>query len=342
MAHADIKTLTEISTTQWGLITTAQAEEAGVSRLKLSRLVERGLLVRLAHGVYRDAGAAESNYEPVKVAWLSTNPTLLTEERLRNPDIIVGGTTATVLWDCGDLEPYPYQFYTKGRKQTQRKELKLLKTDFTDNDYQLVDGLPVARIEFVIADLLKRNYDNSLVFDVFKDARKWLKQSSQAGVRIDLDYLQGNLDRIAKRNRFRSGAEFLEYLHQSIGESQSDYMKTIYEMTQSITESFASMYINEAKTIAEKIAQSHQSMFSELTEQISSELSELAVQICSNAAQAALDTAGIAKYFQSNIDKEMLDLVVKTVSGNWRFKEAEAVIMKTLTIGSDDESITKV
>ena len=230
MSKTDYKVLSEISASQWGLITTAQAEQAGISRLKLSRLVERGQLIRLAHGVYQDSGAATSNNIPIKVAWLSTNLSLLAEERLSSPDIIVGGTTAAYLWNCGDLEPYPYQFYTNERKQTQRRDLLYIKKDFVKDDFKLADGLPVARIEFVIADLIRRKYDLSLVSNILREARSWIGSSSNRMTMFDPEFLNSCLEPIAKRNGHCSGDDFQEYLLSLIGESTSDYREVLVEI----------------------------------------------------------------------------------------------------------------
>ncbi|GAB7305223.1 hypothetical protein MAFF212519_31410 [Clavibacter michiganensis] len=57
--------LAELTAGQWGMVTTAQAEAVGVSRLQLSRLAQRGLLERMAHGVYRDAGSAPGEWDPI-------------------------------------------------------------------------------------------------------------------------------------------------------------------------------------------------------------------------------------------------------------------------------------
>lgn len=165
---AEVSALAE---SQWSLVTAAQAEKVGVSRLKLSRFVWRGMLTRLLNGVYRISGAAMSPHESIKAMWLSTNPILTAEERLSNPDIIVGGTTASYLWDCGDMEPYPYQFYSKTRKQTQREGLSFVRKEFNKEDVHLIEGLPVANISLIIPDLKRRGYDLSLIDDIARDAR---------------------------------------------------------------------------------------------------------------------------------------------------------------------------
>lgn len=60
--------LAEITAYQWGMVTTAQARKVGVSRLDLSRLAERGLLERVAHGVYRNAAVPTHELDDIRAA----------------------------------------------------------------------------------------------------------------------------------------------------------------------------------------------------------------------------------------------------------------------------------
>lgn len=60
-----LKVLAEVSESQWGMVTSAQANGRGVSHMNLTRLTESGDLVRLSHGVYKDAGAPGGVGTPV-------------------------------------------------------------------------------------------------------------------------------------------------------------------------------------------------------------------------------------------------------------------------------------
>ena len=81
-ATVALQVIADITASQWGMVTTAQAGALGVPRLMLARLAEAGHLERLAQGVYRDAGAPSDEFEDLRAAWLSTEPKLLAEERL--------------------------------------------------------------------------------------------------------------------------------------------------------------------------------------------------------------------------------------------------------------------
>jgi hypothetical protein len=57
MANSTLVRLGSIAERRWGLVTTAQAEDAGVSRKQLARMASAGAIERVAQGVYRMAGA---------------------------------------------------------------------------------------------------------------------------------------------------------------------------------------------------------------------------------------------------------------------------------------------
>ena len=98
--------LAELSASQWGMVTTAQAAAHGVGRLDLSRLAKAGHLERLAHGVYRAAGAPADEFESLRAAWLAADPSRTAEARL--PDLVGGivvmGESAAALHGVGDHE----------------------------------------------------------------------------------------------------------------------------------------------------------------------------------------------------------------------------------------------
>ena len=117
--------LAELSASQWGMVTTAQAAAHGVGRLDLSRLAKAGHLERLAHGVYRAAGAPADEFESLRAAWLAADPSRTAEARL--PDLVGGivvmGESAAALHGVGDLPADRQELSTPVRRQTQRAEI---------------------------------------------------------------------------------------------------------------------------------------------------------------------------------------------------------------------------
>lgn len=79
-----LRVLAEVTSDQWGMVTSAQALMHGITRLDLSRLAASGHLERLAHGVYKDAGAAGDEFEGIHAAWLGTEPKRTSVVRLHD------------------------------------------------------------------------------------------------------------------------------------------------------------------------------------------------------------------------------------------------------------------
>ena len=198
-ARDALRELAEISASQWGMVTSAQAAARGVSRLDLSRLTESGDLVRLAHGVYKDAGAPSGAYLDVRAAWLSSDPARLASDRLGDGHrgVVVSGQTAAWLHDIGDLRSNRTELTTPVRRQTQRADLHYRRRDLPVEDVTIRDGLPVTTPERTIADLVEDRTDLSIVADALRDASRKSE--------LDLGLLVDSLAPLAERNGHRKG-----------------------------------------------------------------------------------------------------------------------------------------
>jgi predicted transcriptional regulator of viral defense system len=161
--------LLPLAASQWGMVTTAQAEQLGVSRSVLSQMERFGKLERLAQGVYRHAAAPSDRFEQLHAAWLSLYPKKTAEERLKKQpfDSVVSLETAAWLLGVGDLVPEPYRFSTFARKQTQRSDITLRTRRYAAQSVAIKEGLPVTTLEQTIADLVENNTDLSLVSGIF-------------------------------------------------------------------------------------------------------------------------------------------------------------------------------
>ena len=208
-----LRTLAQLSASQWGMFTTAQAVARGVSRLDLSRLTEAQHLERLAHGVYRDAGSPGDEFEPLRAVWLSIDPLRRASERLSDEGdgFVVSGTAAAWLHGIGDLRAEPLEFTSARRKQSQRQELRFRVRDLPHTSITIASGLPVTTLEQTIADLVESHTDLSLVAGALSDA---LRKST-----LDLDVLAGLLAPLAARNGFakQDGEALLARLRQIAG-----------------------------------------------------------------------------------------------------------------------------
>jgi hypothetical protein len=198
-ARNALRELAEMSASQWGMVTSAQAATRGITRLDLSRLTESGDLVRLAHGVYKDAGAPSGAYLDVRAAWLSSDPARLAGDRLGDGHrgVVVSGQTAAWLHDIGDLRSNRTELTAPVRRQTQRPDLHYRRRDLPEADVTIRDGLPVTTPERTIADLVENRTDLSIVADVLRDASRKFQ--------LDLGLLADRLAPLAERNGHRKG-----------------------------------------------------------------------------------------------------------------------------------------
>lgn len=194
-----LRLLAELSAPQWGMVTTAQAATLGVKRLDLSRLAKAGLLERLAHGVYRDAGAPSDEFEGLRAAWLAADPSHTAEQRVRDlvGGVVVMGESAASLHRMGDLPADRHELSTSVRRQSQRPGVSYRQRELELSDVTIAHGLPVTTIEQTVADLLEARTDLSLVAHVLRDAARTR--------RLDTSRLTELLDPLAARNGLRKG-----------------------------------------------------------------------------------------------------------------------------------------
>lgn len=203
-----LRALNTVSAYQWGMATSAQASQLGVTTLELYRLTSSGLLDRVGRGVYRVTGAPADPYEALKAAWLSTDPKRTASVRLADgtAGVIVAGTSAARLHGIGELWADRHDFVSPSRRQSQRKDLRFRVRTLAAKDITMVSCLPVMSIERTIADLLDDLGDLSVVADALRDA-------THAGS-LDWQHLVQLLSPLAARVGFKPGDGYalLDYL----------------------------------------------------------------------------------------------------------------------------------
>jgi predicted transcriptional regulator of viral defense system len=156
--------LTDLSDGQWGLVTRRQADQLGVAPASFERLVQRGLLERVTHGVYRVRGAGEADHLALRAAWLQLDPGKPAWERLDDPDIaVVSHASAASLYQVGDLRPDIHEFTSPRRRQTRRPDVRIHRGIVPGQDRVVLRGLPVTRAGRMIADLLADHVEPSAV-----------------------------------------------------------------------------------------------------------------------------------------------------------------------------------
>ncbi len=185
--------LADLAAAQWGLVTTSQANEEGVSRTHLNRLTIAGVLVRLTHGVYAMRTSAGEDLLDLRCAWLTLDPTRLAADRLTDPTpaAVVSHASAAHLHGHGDLLADRHEFTVPTRKQTRRPELHLHRGNLPAADVTVHHGLPVTTPTRTVLDLISAHHDGEHVAGVLAGAVR--------AHQVDLDDLAPRLAPFAPR-----------------------------------------------------------------------------------------------------------------------------------------------
>jgi hypothetical protein len=162
--------IAEVTQDQWGLITRRQAELAGVPQTTMERLTAPGsVLERVAHGVYRMAGAPEPDHLALRAAWLQLEPGVWAWERTPAQGV-VSHRSAAGLYRLGDLPADRHEFTLPGRKQTRRPDVRLHQRSLPAREWVRLGGLPVTRPARIASDLLDDHEDPEGVAQIVADA----------------------------------------------------------------------------------------------------------------------------------------------------------------------------
>jgi Transcriptional regulator, AbiEi antitoxin len=166
-----LRAVGDLAMDQWGLITTAQAHNAGLSSQQLARFADTGVLERLRHGVYRVVGAPPNLNDDLRAAWLALAPARTAQERLADPDVeVVSHRSAAVVHQLGDLDADRLEFTTRTRKQTRDSQVRFHRRQLGVGEWTLVDGLPVTTVLATIGDLAAARLDGGHLAGVVRDA----------------------------------------------------------------------------------------------------------------------------------------------------------------------------
>jgi predicted transcriptional regulator of viral defense system len=161
-----LESLELLGSSQWGLVTTAQASDAGVSKMQLSRLADRGTVQRVRHGVYALPSADTGPMQGLRAAWLATGSQPAGNQALA----VVSGESAAAVHGLGDLLPSKYEFTTGVRRQTTQPDTRYRRRDLLDEDVTWVDGLPVTTVARTIKDLAAGGTDFDHLSVAVRDA----------------------------------------------------------------------------------------------------------------------------------------------------------------------------
>lgn len=143
------------------IITTAQAESEGITRLQLGRLAEKGIATRVRRGIYFLPSAQYGPYTDIHLAWISLGSGQFPDERRESADkTVVSHAAAAFIHSIGDLIPHLNEFSTTGRKQTTQDDIRIYNNRELDpSEIQDIRGLPVTSVERTVSDLAEQKIE---------------------------------------------------------------------------------------------------------------------------------------------------------------------------------------
>ncbi|PFG34652.1 type IV toxin-antitoxin system AbiEi family antitoxin domain-containing protein [Sanguibacter antarcticus] len=211
--------VSQLAAGQWGLLTTAQAEREGVTRLHLTRLAGADILERVDRGVYATT-SSPIEHRTLRAAWLALDPSHTAEERLADPIAsgVVSHTSAAGLHRLGDLLDDRPEITLPHRKQT-RRGIRLHRLTLTDSDVTFVDGLPTTTVERTVADLLCDGHDPEHIAQI-------IGQGVRRGV-INVTDLAVHLEPSARRYGQADGPALVEHLLDLVGLSPTALVRDL-------------------------------------------------------------------------------------------------------------------
>ena len=202
----DLEILILVGSSQWGLVTASQAQEAGVARMRLSRLVDRGTLQRVRHGVYALPSASGGPLQELRAAWLATDSLPAGSK----PTAVVSGQSAAAVHGLGDLLPPAYEFSTPVRRQTTLKDIRYRTRGLSDADVTMVDGLPVTTVPRTVADLAAIGTDQEHLTAVVRDALAAGTSPSTLAIALELGTPPSSSARVDGQSRMVALRSLLE------------------------------------------------------------------------------------------------------------------------------------
>lgn len=166
-----LEELSQLSSTQWGLVTARQAQELGVGGYDLTRLAEAGLLERIRQGVYAVTSAPLDQAQEVRAEWLALSPGKPAGNRLGDPeDAVVSHRAAATLHGIGDLDAAGVDFTVPSRRQTRQPGVRFHRGVVPAADRTDVEGLPVTTVLRTLEDLVREGHDGGHLLDMVTDA----------------------------------------------------------------------------------------------------------------------------------------------------------------------------
>lgn len=161
----NLERLREIALDQHGFVTTREAENMGVSRVELSKMVSRGRLTRVSHGVYRVPQVAETEFDQYHQAVLWTGL----------PEATLSHETALSLWELSDINPENIYLTVAPRRRVRRsgnRNYVLHLAELGPTDMTRRHGIPVVTAHVAISQCITSGTPTYLLQQAYEQARE--------------------------------------------------------------------------------------------------------------------------------------------------------------------------
>ncbi|MGV9836590.1 hypothetical protein ACWDUL_20715 [Nocardia niigatensis] len=161
----------ELASTQWGLVTIAQAVRLNASIDDIERATSIGLLITVDEHVMKVVGAPDQRHESLQACWLASAPERTRVERCSDavPDAVVSHLSAATVHRYGDLTT-PGCEVTAAGPLADPTMVRLHTGQLQSREWQIVDGLPVTTPARTIADLAAAGLDGGHLATLVRDA----------------------------------------------------------------------------------------------------------------------------------------------------------------------------
>jgi len=174
MPRSALRRLGPIAEDQWGLISSRQIAEAGVDADTAYRLVKETSLERVAHGVYRVAGAPQPDHIELRAAWIQLAPS--TPVWQRGPEQgVVSHRSAAAVQSLGHLSADRHEFILPRRRQPSRRDVRIHVGLIAPGEWFSIQGLLVTRPARTAFDLVAEREDPGAVAQVIADSIRDVK-----------------------------------------------------------------------------------------------------------------------------------------------------------------------
>ena len=269
---------------QWGIISTAQAERSGVTRLQLGRLADKEIIYRARRGIYYLPSVAFSALTDIRAAWIALDPSQYIDERWQEDRCIaVSHESAAELHALGDLIPSKMTFSASYRKQTAQSDIRVVSNcDLPSSDVINLDGLPVTSVERTIADLAAKRIEKNYLATIVADGLR------KEGVRYEA--LTQRLDPVAQFYGERSGEALVSTCQDEAASVEDN--REVLRRAASIVDPFRGF---AGKPLQPLLAQSltldeaHKNYFSDLSSMVEAVSSVVALEIMKTSYITELD-----------------------------------------------------